>query len=64
FPRLSRMAIDYLTIPATAVKVERIFSEGRSLLSHSRNRLTPESTRASMCLGEWSMSGFIKESEM
>ncbi|EKM78496.1 hypothetical protein AGABI1DRAFT_60708, partial [Agaricus bisporus var. burnettii JB137-S8] len=64
FPRLSRMAIDYLTIPATAVKVGRIFSEGRSLLSHTRNRLTPESTRASMCLGEWSMSGFIKEPEM
>ncbi|KAF7776710.1 hypothetical protein Agabi119p4_5103 [Agaricus bisporus var. burnettii] len=64
YPRLSCMAFDYLVIPATSVKVERIFSEGRSLLSHTRNRLASESTRALMCLGEWSISGFIKESDM
>ncbi|GLB44048.1 hypothetical protein LshimejAT787_1502320 [Lyophyllum shimeji] len=34
YPRLSRMALDYLTIPATSVEVERVFSRGRLLLSH------------------------------
>ncbi|OJA08716.1 hypothetical protein AZE42_07093 [Rhizopogon vesiculosus] len=46
FPRLSRMAIDYLTIPATPVDVERLFSRGRLILSHIRNCLSAQSTRA------------------
>ncbi|KAG6838295.1 hypothetical protein C0991_000411 [Blastosporella zonata] len=34
YPRLSRMALDYLSIPATAVDVERVFSAGRQVLSY------------------------------
>ncbi|EIW54547.1 HAT dimerization, partial [Trametes versicolor FP-101664 SS1] len=59
YPRLSRMAIDYLTIPTTAVDVERVFSRGRVLLSHVRNRMTTETTRAAMCLGIWSEHDLI-----
>ncbi|EIW52834.1 HAT dimerization, partial [Trametes versicolor FP-101664 SS1] len=59
YPRLSRMAIDYLNIPATSVEVERIFSRGRLLLSHVRNRMTAESTRASICLGVWAQHGLV-----
>ncbi|KIL59372.1 hypothetical protein M378DRAFT_58119, partial [Amanita muscaria Koide BX008] len=64
YPRLSRMARDYLTIPATSVNVERVFSEGRALLSYLRNRLQVESTRALMCVGEWCKKGVIKERDM
>ncbi|EIW52965.1 hATC-domain-containing protein [Trametes versicolor FP-101664 SS1] len=64
YPRLSRMAIDYLNIPATSVEVERIFSRGRLLLSHVRNRLTAESTRASICLAVWAQYGLVDTTDM
>ncbi|KDR66669.1 hypothetical protein GALMADRAFT_1141875 [Galerina marginata CBS 339.88] len=46
YPRLHRMALDYLTIPATSVDVERVFSQGRLLLSHVRSRLCQFSLHA------------------
>ncbi|KIL55699.1 hypothetical protein M378DRAFT_90491, partial [Amanita muscaria Koide BX008] len=64
FPGLSRMARDYLTIPATSVDVERIFSGGRMLLSYLRNRMQVQSTRAVLCLGEWIRKGAIKEKDI
>ncbi|KAJ3574247.1 hypothetical protein NP233_g1903 [Leucocoprinus birnbaumii] len=59
FPRLSRMALNYHSVPATSVAVERAFSQGRILLSHIRNRLSAESTRALLCLGAWYRSGLV-----
>jgi hypothetical protein len=44
--------------------VERIFSKGRILLSHLRNRLSVESTRALICLGVWSSSGYVRDSDV
>ncbi|KAJ8515393.1 hypothetical protein ONZ45_g7180 [Pleurotus djamor] len=64
YPRLSRMAIDYLTIPATSVAVERVFSQGRLLISSIRNRLSSQSTRAILCLGQWSLIGMIKDKDL
>ena len=61
YPRLSRMAVDYLSIPATSVDVEHVFSKGRVLLSHVRSRLSVQSTRALMCVGAWSLLGFVKD---
>ncbi|KIM57251.1 hypothetical protein SCLCIDRAFT_42536, partial [Scleroderma citrinum Foug A] len=52
--RLSRMALDYLTIPTTSVDVEQLFSKGRVVLPYLRNRLLTQSTRALLCLGQWS----------
>ena len=76
YPRLWRMARDYLTIPgkyslfyslpyrrkmlASSVAVERVFSKGRLLMSHIRNRLSGDSTRALLCLGAWTKSGFVE----
>jgi hypothetical protein len=50
--------------PATSVDVERVFSQGRIVLSHLCNRLSVQSTRALMCLGVWSILGFVKNSDI
>jgi hypothetical protein len=49
---------------ATSTDVERIFSRGRILLSHIRNRLSAQSTRAILCLGSWSLLGLIKDKDI
>ncbi|KZV90026.1 hypothetical protein EXIGLDRAFT_559559, partial [Exidia glandulosa HHB12029] len=64
YPRLSRMAMDYLSIPATSVDVERTFSKGRILLSHIRNRLSAQSTRALLCLNSWIPLNIVKTSDI
>ena len=51
-------------IIATSVDVERVFSQGRLLLSHIRSRLSVQSTRALMCLGVWSKLGFVTDSDV
>ena len=40
YPSLHRMALDYLSIPATSTAVERVFSQGRHLLPFMRNNLS------------------------
>jgi len=52
------------TLAATSVDVERVFSKGRLVLSHIRNRLTVESTRALMCLGAWSKLGLVRNADI
>jgi hAT family C-terminal dimerisation region len=37
---LHRMALDYLSIPATSTSVERVFSQGRHLLPFAHNSLS------------------------
>jgi hypothetical protein len=83
YPRLARMALNYLSIPgqfylalllpffnvilfisATSTDVERVFSKGRLVLSHVRNRLSVESTRAVLCLGAWSKLGFVNNGDI
>lgn len=46
------------------MEVERVFSQGRLLLSHIRSRLSVQSTRALMCLGVWSKLGFVTDSDL
>ncbi|KIM68455.1 hypothetical protein SCLCIDRAFT_105925, partial [Scleroderma citrinum Foug A] len=61
---LSRMALDYLTIPATSVDVERLFSKGRMVLPYLRNHLSTQSTHALLCLGQWSKLGLVKDDDL
>ena len=49
---------------ATSVDVERVFSQGRIVLSHLRSRLSVQSTRALLCLGVWSLLGFVNNSDI
>jgi hAT family C-terminal dimerisation region len=56
--------LDLTTFTATSVDVERVFSKGRLVLSHVRNRLSVQSTRASMCLGDWSRGGLVKNNDV
>ena len=49
---------------ATSIDVEHVFSKGRILLSHLRNRLSVQSTRALMCLGAWSLMGYVRDSDV
>ena len=74
------MALDYLTIPgmftirllirytnipaATSVDVERLFSKGRVVLPYLHNRLLSQSTRALLCLRQWSKLGLIKDEDL
>lgn len=53
WPNLSRMAKDYLAIPASSVPVENIFSTGRDLISIKRGTLSHDMITACMCLKNW-----------
>jgi hypothetical protein len=51
-------------ILATSVNVERVFSKGQILLFHLRSRLSVQSTCALMCVGAWSLMGYVKNSDV
>lgn len=53
YPVLSNMARDYLTIQATSVPSEEAFSIAGNTISKTRNRLSPETARACLCLKSW-----------
>ena len=48
---------------ATSVDIERMFSQGRLLLSHVCSRLSVQSTHALLCVGVWSLLGYVKDSD-
>ena len=41
-----------------------MFSQGRIVLLHLRSRLSVQSTRALMCLGVWSLLGYVSNSDI
>lgn len=51
-------------ILATSTAVERVFSQGRQLLYFTRNRLSPELIRASLCFGYWSCKDLVRMSDI
>lgn len=64
YPRLSRMALDYLTIPAMSIDVEQLFSHGRLIVTHTRSRLSTQSIRSLLCLGSWSTLNLVKDEDV
>ena len=60
------VSFHYLTTHhlASSVAVERVFSRGRLVISHVRNCLSAQSTRALLCLGYWSKLDFVKMDDL
>jgi hypothetical protein len=57
---LAQMARDYLIVQATSVSSEQIFSVAKHTISPTRNRLSTENIRASLCLKTWYEADIIK----
>ena len=53
YPRLARMARDYLAIPATSAPAERVFSGGADLITDKRGSLNERTIQACTCLYSW-----------
>jgi hypothetical protein len=60
----SILSVVLIPLVATTVEVERTFSQGRLVLPHIRNRLSSQSTRALMCVGNWSRLGLVKGNDI
>jgi hAT family C-terminal dimerisation region len=52
YPRLSKMAMDYLAVPASSVPAERANSEAKRIFD-GRLSLTPITFKAEMCVRSW-----------
>lgn len=59
YPRLSRMAIDILSVPAESAEPERSFSGARRTCSWDRLRITCENIERVECMGSWLREGLI-----
>ena len=80
YPWLSRMALNYLTIPgmqclacmfnllmkstATSIDVEWLFSRGCLILLHTHSQLSVSSTWALLYLGSWSLMGLVRNKDV
>ena len=53
YPILSQMARDYLSIPASSVPSEQIFSRGGDVVTKKRNRLNADTIGMILCLKNW-----------
>jgi hypothetical protein len=51
-------------ISATSIDVERLFSKGRLILSHVRNRLSAGTTRELLCLNNWIGQGLVMPEDL
>jgi len=49
---------------ATSVSVEQVFSQGHLVLPYIYNRLLSQSTCALLCLGDWSLQGFVHNDDI
>jgi len=60
FPRLSYMAVDFLTIPSSSAETERDFSSCGRMITPLRSRLRRHIVGMSQCLRSWSKAGIYR----
>ena len=53
YPRLSKMAVDLLTVPAMSAEIERVFSECSLALNSQRLSMSQSTLEQLMCLRSW-----------
>ncbi|KNB17838.1 hypothetical protein FOXG_22067 [Fusarium oxysporum f. sp. lycopersici 4287] len=58
YPRLSRMALDLLTVPPMSAECERLFSTTGRMITKSRNRLDASTIGLCQTLRSWGRAGF------
>ncbi|KAI8402709.1 hypothetical protein FOFC_18025 [Fusarium oxysporum] len=59
YPRLSRMALDLLTVPPMSAECERLFSTTGRMVTKSRNRLDASTIGLCQTLRSWLRAGLI-----
>ena len=59
YPRLSRMALDLLTVPPMSAECERLFSTTGRMVTKSRNRLDASTIGLCQTLRSWLHAGLI-----
>lgn len=64
FPRLSRLAVDILSIPSSSAEIERIFSLAGLVITSQRNRMAPYTLEAIVCLKVWARQGLFTWGDM
>lgn len=55
---------ELILLPATSVEVERLFSCGRLILSHTCSCFSVQSTHDLLCVGSWSLAGLVLDEDM
>lgn len=63
FPRLSIMALDFLSIPPMSAECERLFSAAGRMVAPIRSRLEATMIGMAQCLRSWLCSGLVDELE-
>ncbi len=58
WPRLSRLAMDVLSMPAMSAEPERIFSGGRRTMSWDRAKLSIDLLEKLECQKSWNKASF------
>ncbi|KAK8092683.1 restless-like transposase [Apiospora kogelbergensis] len=61
YPRLSRMALDFLTVQSMSAECERLFSGAGRMVTPCRNRLDARTISMSQVLRSWLAAGLIEE---
>ncbi|GET03141.1 zinc finger BED domain-containing protein RICESLEEPER 2-like [Rhizophagus clarus] len=61
FPTLYEMARDFLTIQATSVASEQVFSIAGHTITKTQNKLLPETARALLYMKSWISNNLVKE---
>ncbi|KJZ68756.1 hypothetical protein HIM_11854 [Hirsutella minnesotensis 3608] len=60
FPRLSYMAVDFLTIASSSAETERTFSSCGRMITPLRSRLRRHIVAMAQCLRSWSKAGIYQ----